>query len=71
MQAMDDEPLPLPTAAIAAAYLLALLCLAVPLSVVGSTFAGVVLLRRGLAGHGWAVIVLGVGCMVVGALTLR
>jgi hypothetical protein len=43
----------------------------IPLSVVGSTFAGVVLLRRGLRGHGAAVVVLGIACVAIGVTALR
>ena len=59
---MDDAPAPLPRQAVLAAYLLAAVCLLVPLAVVGSTFAGIVLWRRGLRGDGAAVLVLGVVC---------
>ena len=68
---MDDGPLPLRPQAVAAAYLLAALCLLVPLAVVGSTFAGIMLYRRGLRSHAAAVAGLGVVCMVVGATALR
>ena len=65
------DPAPVPPPAIAAAYVLALLCLMLPLAVVGSTFAGVVLVRRGLRGHGAAVLVLGVACVAIGITALR
>jgi hypothetical protein len=68
---MDDGPLPVRPQAVAAAYLLAALCLLIPLAVVGSTFAGIVLYRRGLRPHATAVVVLGVACMVFGATALR
>ena len=68
---MDDGPLPVRPQAVAAAYLLAALCLLVPLAVVGSTFAGIVLYRRGLRPHAAAVIGFGLACMVVGATALR
>lgn len=57
---------------VAAAYLLAVLCLLIPLAVVGSTFAGTVLWRRGgLRPHGVAVVGLGVTCAVFGVTALR
>lgn len=68
---MDDDPLTVRPQAIVAAYLLAALCLFVPLAVVGSTFAGTVLWRRGLRPHGAAVFGLGVACMVFGVTALR
>jgi hypothetical protein len=71
MPSVDDAPHPIRPSAIAAAYVLALLCLMIPLSVVGSTFAGVVLLRRGLRGHGVAVVVLGIACVAIGITALR
>ena len=68
---MDDGPLPLPPQIVVVAYLLAALCLLIPLAVVGSTFAGAVLWGRGLRPHGAAVIGLGVVCMAVGIAALR
>jgi hypothetical protein len=68
---MDDGPLPVRSQAVAAAYLLAALCLLIPLAVVGSTFAGIVLYQRGLRPHGAAVVGLGVACLVFGATALR
>lgn len=68
---MDDGPLPFRSPVVAAAYLLAALCLLIPLAVVGSTFAGTVLWRRGLRPHGAAVVGLGVVCVVLGATALR
>lgn len=66
---MDDGRLPLPPAAVAAAYLLAGLGLLLPLAIVGAGFAGLVLAQRGLRTHGIAVLVLGVVCVVVGILS--
>jgi hypothetical protein len=66
-----DGPLPVRPQAVVVAYLLAALCLLIPLAVVGSTFAGAVLWRRGLRQHGAAVIGLGVACMVFGVTALR
>lgn len=68
---MDDDPLPMRPQAIVAAYLLAALCLLIPLAIVGSTFAGTVLWRRGLRDHGAAVVGLGVACMAFGVIALR
>ena len=68
---MDDGHLPMRPQAVVAAYLLAALCLLIPLAIVGSTFAGTVLWRRGLRPHGAAVIALGVACMVLGVTALR
>ncbi|HEY8581819.1 MAG TPA: hypothetical protein VIL49_02695 [Capillimicrobium sp.] len=67
----SDGHLPLPPAVVAAAYLLAALALFVPLSVVGSTFAGAVLIQRGLRQHGLAVIALGVVCAVLAVTVIR
>ena len=68
---MDDERLPMRPQVVAAAYVLAALCLLVPLAVIGSTFAGAVLWQRGLRSHGAAVVGLGVACVVVGVTALR
>jgi hypothetical protein len=68
---MDDGPLPVRPQAVVAAYLLAALCVLIPLAVVGSTFAGAVLWRRELRTHGAAVIGAGVACMVFGITALR
>lgn len=68
---MDDGPLPVRPQAVVVAYLLAALCLLIPLAVVGSTFAGTVLWRRGLRSHGAAVVGLGVAGMVFGVTALR
>ena len=68
---MDDGPLPVRPQAVVVAYLLAVLCLLVPLAIVGSTFAGVVLWRRDLRPHGAAVLALGIACMALGVTALR
>ena len=68
---MDDEPLPMRPQVIVAGYLLAALCLLIPLAIVGSTFAGSVLWRRGLRNHGAAVIGLGIACVAFGVAALR
>ena len=71
MRFVDDGPLPMRPGTVAAAYLLAALCLLLPLAVVGSTFAGAVLWRRGLRQHGAAVLGLGLACAVFGVAALR
>ena len=68
---MDDGHLPVRPQVVAAGYLLAALCLLIPLAVVGSIFAGTVLWRRGLRSHGAAVIGLSVACVVFGVMALR
>jgi hypothetical protein len=68
---MDDGPLPVRPQVVVVAYLLAALCLLIPLAVVGSTFAGAVLWRRGLRPHGAAVTALGIACTAVGVTLLR
>ena len=68
---MDDGHLSMRPQAVVAAYLLAALCLLIPLAVIGSTFAGAVLWRRGLRRHGAAVVGLGFACMVLGVTVLR
>jgi hypothetical protein len=71
MDAMDDDRLPVRLQVVVAAYVLAALCLLVPLAVVGSTFAGAVLWQRGLRQHGAAVVGLGVACTLFGVMALR
>ena len=68
---VDDERLQMRPPVIGAAYLLAALCLFLPLAVVGSTFAGIALLQRGAREHGVAVLLLGVACTAFGVLALR
>ncbi len=68
---MDDGPYSVQPQAVVVAYLLAALCLFVPLAVVGSTFAGIVIWRRGPRQHGAAVAGLGVACAVFGVMALR
>jgi hypothetical protein len=68
---MDDGPLPIRPQVVVAAYLLAALCLLIPLAVVGAAFAGAVLWRQGLRQHGAAVVALGVACTVFGVMALR
>jgi hypothetical protein len=68
---MEDGPLPVRPQTVVVAYLLAALCLLIPLAVVGSTFAGTVLWRRGLRPHAAGVVGLGIACMVFGVTALR
>ena len=60
-----------PPRLVAAAYLLAAVCLLVPLAAVGAVFAGVVLTRRNRPGSGAAVIALAVVCTALGVTLLR
>jgi hypothetical protein len=53
------------------AYLLAAVCLLVPLALVGALFAGVALMRRGRVGDGVGVVVVAVACTALGLLVLR
>ena len=68
---MDDASLPVRPQVVVVAYLLAALCLLIPLAVIGSTFAGTVLWRRGLHTHGAAVIGLGIAGVAFGVTALR
>ena len=68
---MDDEALPLRPEPIVAAYLLAGICLLIPLALVGSAFTSAVLWRRGLHAHAATVLVLSVICVVLGVTVLR
>jgi len=65
------QPEPLPPRIVAVAYLLAAVCLVVPLAVVGAIFAGVVVANRGHRGHGASVIVLAIAAAAVGIALLR
>ncbi len=53
------------------AYLLAAVCLLVPLALVGALFAGVALIRRNRPADGAGVIVVGVLATVLGVVLLR
>jgi len=71
---MTDEPVPqepISPRIVAVAYLLASICVVVPLAVVGAIFAGVVVSNRGLRRHGAAVIVLAIVCAALGVVLLR
>ena len=48
------------------AYILAAVCLLVPLALVGALFAGIVLMRRNRPREGAGVIALGVACTALG-----
>jgi hypothetical protein len=56
----------IPPRMVAIAYVLALLCLVTPLTVLGSGFAGAVLFTRGMRREGAGVIVVSVVCVAVG-----
>ncbi len=62
---------PLEPRLVAVAYLLAAVCLILPLAVVGAIFAGIVVRNRGQRGHGIAVIALSIACAVIGIALLR
>ena len=53
------------------AYLLAGICLLVPLALIGALFAGIVLMRRNRVGEGIGVIALGVVCTALGLVLWR
>jgi hypothetical protein len=68
---VDEDPFPVNPQAVVVGYMLAALCLLIPLAVVGSTFAGAVVWRRGPRQHGVAVVGLGIACTVFGVTVLR
>ena len=71
---MTDQPAPpepLPPRIVGVAYLLAAVCLVVPLAVIGAIFAGVVVSNRGARAHGAGVIALAIACVGLGAALLR
>ena len=53
------------------AYLLAIVCLLVPLALVGALFAGVALMRRNRVPDGLGVIVVAVIATALGVVLLR
>lgn len=53
------------------AYVLAAVCLLVPLALVGALFAGIVLMRRNRRLEGAGVIALGLACTAAGLTFLR
>jgi len=58
----DEPPVRDPTRVVVAAYLLAAVCLLVPIAVVGAAFAAVVLARRNRPGAGAGVMVVALAC---------
>ena len=56
---------------VAVAYVLAAVCLLVPLALIGALFAGVVLMRRNRVRDGIGVIALGVVCTALGLVLWR
>jgi hypothetical protein len=69
-----DEPTPPPRdpgRVVAAAYGLAVVCLFVPLALVGALFAGVALARRNRPAEGAGVVVVGIACTALGVTLLR
>jgi hypothetical protein len=65
------EPAPLPQRVVIVAYLLAALCMLIPLAFVGAAFAGVVLIRRGRAVDGYVVLALGALGVAIAVTALR
>jgi hypothetical protein len=65
------EPQPLPQRVVIVAYLLAALCMLIPLAFVGAAFAGVVLIRRGRPIDGTVVIALGALGVAIAVTALR
>ena len=53
------------------AYVLAAVCLLVPLALVGALFAGFVLMRRNRQLEGAGVIALGIACTALGVALFR
>ncbi len=53
------------------AYLLAVVCLLVPLALIGAVFAGVALIRRNRPSDGTGVIVVALVATVLGVVLLR
>jgi hypothetical protein len=70
---VTDDPLTPrdPTRVVIVAYLLALLCLLLPLALIGAIYAGAVLIRHGRPMEGGGVLVLGVACTAIGIALLR
>lgn len=68
---MNDLPQRDPTRIVVIAYLLALVCVLVPLALLGALFAGVALVRRNRPLDGSGVIVVAVACTAFGLLVLR
>lgn len=68
---MPDERPHVPPGAVVAAFLLALVCVLVPFGVIGAVYAGIVLASRGRRREGYAVIVVGVVCAILGWTVAR
>jgi hypothetical protein len=69
---VPDEPLLRdPTRLVVVAYLLAAVCLLVPLAVIGALFAGVMLARRNRPLEGAGVIAAALLCTALGVTVLR
>jgi hypothetical protein len=68
MGATGPDPGAMTPQVVVAAYLLAAVCALVPLAIVGAAFAAVVLWRRGLRGHGAAVLLFAVACTAGGIM---
>ena len=69
---MTDEPQPRdPPRVVAAAYLLAAVCLLVPLAFLGAAFAGVALARRNRPRDGAAILALAAACTALGVILFR
>jgi len=56
---------------VAVAYLLAAVCVLVPLALIGALFAGIVLMRRNRPLEGAGVIALGLACTALSVTLLR
>ncbi len=67
----DEPPLRDPTPVVISAWVLAAVCLLVPLAVVGALFAGVVLARRNRPRTAAGIIVLALTCTVLSVTVLR
>jgi len=67
----DGDPFPLPTGAIVAAYLLAVVCLMVPFGIIGVAFAAWVLVTRGYRRDALLVTLIAVVCAALGWTVLR
>lgn len=69
---MSATPPPVPPdRVVGVAYLISLLCLLVPLALVGSAFASVTLARRGRPLSAAGVTALGVACAAIGLTVIR
>ena len=61
----------LPGRVVAAAYLLALVCVLVPFGIIGVAFVSVVLAQREQRAHAAAVLALGIVCAILGWTVAR